>query len=192
MFSWCFHGVPKLFLKTFPIAPRIYAIWFCPKFNYQSCLFNCKHKFDIAPKMKPMVNPLSVSPRVLSMWLQTVKFIVKKSKCAGLAQEIGFFCTKLMHAGCRGWWKAQQSSAPPKKKKSVINWTWLRLSIFDWSIIMIGPGGLLLVVPTYLQFQLQFYWWGCQKKKQLNLRHFILFYYPKTIIKKFEGILWNH
>jgi hypothetical protein len=34
---------------------------------------------------------------------------------------------------------------------------------------MIGPGGLLLVVPTYLQFQLQFYWWGCQKKSQLNL-----------------------
>jgi hypothetical protein len=29
-------------------------------------------------------------PPVLSMWLQTVKFIVKKSKCAGLAQEIGF------------------------------------------------------------------------------------------------------
>jgi hypothetical protein len=28
---------------------------------------------------------------------------------------------------------------------------------------MIGPGGLQLVVPTYLQFQLQFYWWGCQK-----------------------------
>jgi len=25
------------------------------------------------------------SPPVLSMWLQTVKFIVKKSKCAGLA-----------------------------------------------------------------------------------------------------------
>ncbi len=31
------------------------------------------------------------SPTVLSMWLQTIKFIVKKSKCASLAQEIGFF-----------------------------------------------------------------------------------------------------
>jgi hypothetical protein len=31
---------------------------------------------------------------------------------------------------------------------------------------MIGLGGLLLVVPTYMQFQLQFYWWGCQKKKK--------------------------
>jgi hypothetical protein len=32
---------------------------------------------------------------------------------------------------------------------------------------MIGPGGLLLVVPTYMQFQLHFYRWGCPKK-QLN------------------------
>jgi hypothetical protein len=27
---------------------------------------------------------------------------------------------------------------------------WLFLPIFDWSIIMIGPSGLLLVVPAYL------------------------------------------
>ncbi len=49
----------------------------------------------------------------------------------------------------------------------------MRLSIFDWSIIMIGPGGLLLVVPTYMQFELQFYWWGYQKEKP-KLRHLIL------------------
>jgi hypothetical protein len=30
----------------------------------QSCLFICKHKFDITPKMKPMANPLRASPRV--------------------------------------------------------------------------------------------------------------------------------
>jgi hypothetical protein len=34
---------------------------------------------------------------------------------------------------------------------------------------MIGPGGLLLVVLMYMQFQLQFYWWSCRKKKQINL-----------------------
>jgi hypothetical protein len=33
---------------------------------------------------------LRASPPVISMWLQTVKIIVKKSKCAGLAQEISF------------------------------------------------------------------------------------------------------
>jgi hypothetical protein len=33
---------------------------------------------------------LRASPPVLSMWFQTVQFIVKKSKCAGLPQETGF------------------------------------------------------------------------------------------------------
>jgi hypothetical protein len=36
---------------------------------------------------------LRASPSVLSMWFQTVKFIVTKSKCAGLDQEIGFFAS---------------------------------------------------------------------------------------------------
>ncbi len=54
-----------------------------------------------------------------------------------------------------------------------MNWTRLRLSISDWSIIMIGPGGLLLVVPSDMQFQVQFYWWGCQKNtaKQGHIEH---------------------
>jgi hypothetical protein len=39
---------------------------------------------------------------------------------------------------------------------------------------MIGPGGLLLVVPTHMQFQLQFYWWGWPKKREAELRHLIL------------------
>jgi hypothetical protein len=70
----------------------------------------------------------------------------------------------------------QQSCAPPKQ--SVINRTWLRLSISsDWSIIMIGPGGLLLVVPTYMPIQLQFLLVGLPKQIQLNLD--ILFYYPE-------------
>jgi hypothetical protein len=42
---------------------------------------------------------------------------------------------------------------------------WLRLSVSGWSIIMIGPGGLHLVVLTYMQFRLEFYWWGWQKTK---------------------------
>jgi len=41
------------------------------------------------------------SPPELSMWLQTVKFIVEKSKCAGLAQEIGFL--HQICAPCSGW-----------------------------------------------------------------------------------------
>jgi hypothetical protein len=34
-------------------------------------------------------NGIRAAPPVLNTWLQTVKFIVKKSKYAGLAQEIG-------------------------------------------------------------------------------------------------------
>jgi hypothetical protein len=37
---------------------------------------------------------------------------------------------------------------------------------------MIGSGGLLLVVPTYMQFQLQFHWELPQKTAKL--RHLIL------------------
>jgi hypothetical protein len=48
-------------------------------------------------------------------------------------------------------------------EKSVINMIWLLVSGFDWPIRMIGPSGLLLVVPTYLQLLFQFYGWGCKK-----------------------------
>jgi len=51
------------------------------------------------------------------------------SKCVGLAQEIGFFYTKFVQVAVAKK-KAQHSYAPPEK--SVINWTWLWLSISDW------------------------------------------------------------
>ncbi len=38
------------------------------------------------------------------------------------------------------------------------------MSVSDWPIIMIDPGGLLLVVPTYLLSQFQAYWWHCKTK----------------------------
>jgi hypothetical protein len=47
----------------------------------------------------------------------------------------------------------------------------LLLSVSDWSIIMIRPGGLLLVVPRIylLLSQFEFYGWGLQKSTELNL-----------------------
>jgi hypothetical protein len=81
------------------------------------------------------------SPLVLSMWFQIVKFIAKKPKCAGLAQEIGF-------------------STPNSRSlpwKNVINWTWLRSRWFPIS----SPKVYAVLVKVY--------WWGCQKTKQLNL-----------------------
>jgi len=82
------------------------------------------------------------------------------------------FGTKVVHVAMAGTaCTCKHSCAPPKK--SLINWTWLRLSIYDWSFIMVGPGGLLWVNPTFMQFQSQFYQWGWQKKKA-KLRHLIL------------------
>jgi hypothetical protein len=52
--------------------------------------------------------------------------------------------------------------APSKKKCNKLNLT--AAQYCDWSIRMIGPGGLLLVVPMNMQFQLQFYSSGCPKK----------------------------
>jgi hypothetical protein len=41
--------------------------------------------------------------------------------------------------------------------------------VFDWPIIMIDPGGLLLVVPTYLQSPFSVLRVALEKSKQLNL-----------------------
>ncbi len=48
-----------------------------------------------------------------------------------------------------GWLKAQQQTCA-LLEKSVLNMIWPMLPIFDWPIIMIGPGGLLLVVRSYM------------------------------------------
>jgi hypothetical protein len=63
----------------------------------------------------------------------------------------------------------KRSKAVHPLEKSVINMIWLLILVFDWPIIMIRPGGLLLVVPTYLQSLFHFYWWGCKKVNSLNL-----------------------
>jgi len=108
-------------------------------------------------------------PTVLSMWLQTVKFIAKQSKSARLAQEIGFSAPNL----CSLPWlvKCVTQLCTSKKECDKLD---LTAAQYFWLVNhKIGPGGLLLVVSTYMQFQFQFYWWGCQKKTA-KLRHLIL------------------
>jgi hypothetical protein len=68
------------------------------------------------------------------MWSSKVELDEQKSKNACLAQHNYIVC---------GAWL-----------KSVIKMMWLVLSVFDWPIIMIGPGGLLLVVPHLFAVQL--------------------------------------
>ncbi len=60
----------------------------------------------------------------------------------------------------------------PKKKKECNKLDLTMAQYFsDWLIIMISSDGLLLVVLTYMQFEFQFYSWGCQKKEKAKLRH---------------------
>ncbi len=56
-----------------------------------------------------------------------------------------------------------QRCAPAEKR--VINMTWLLLSVSDWPIIMIRPGGLLLVVPDICRVPASVLWVGFQKGK---------------------------
>jgi hypothetical protein len=98
------------------------------------------------------------------------KIYCEKVKMCRFSSGNWFFCTKFVQHAMAG----KRRNIVVHLQKRVINCTWLRLSISDWSIIMIGPGGLLLVVPMYMQVRLQFYWWGCQKKKKGKLRHLIL------------------
>ncbi len=110
--------------------------------------------------VRPLNDHIRASPTVLSMGLQTVKFTGKQSKCAGRFSSGNWFsCTTFVQLAVAG--ETCNSETP---KKSVINWTCVRLSISDWSIRTIGPGGLLLVVLPYIPFQVQLDWWYCRER----------------------------
>ncbi len=76
------------------------------------------------------------------------KFIMEKSNCAGLAQEISFSAPN----SCSLPWlvKGATQLCTSKRECNKLDLT----AAPDWSIIMIGPSGLLLVVSRYMQFQL--------------------------------------
>jgi hypothetical protein len=89
-------------------------------------------------------NVLRASPTVLSIWHQTVKFIAKKSKCAGLAQEIGFSAPNL----CSLLWLVKGTTQLCTSSSEDCNELDLTASQYFWlSIITIGPGGLLFSSP---------------------------------------------
>ncbi len=94
------------------------------------------------------------SPKVLGTWPCTFWFDEEKSTYAGLAQENGFSPAYLL-SFLRLVTTAQK--AVHLLERSIINMIWLLHHVFDWLIIMIGWGGLLLVFPTYLQSLFQSY-----------------------------------
>jgi hypothetical protein len=59
----------------------------------------------------------------------------------------------------------RHSKAVHPLQKSVINMIWLLLSVSDWPIIMIGPGGLQLVVSHLFAVPDTVLWVGLQKSK---------------------------
>ncbi len=98
--------------------------------------------------------------KVLDMWPCTLQSGEEKSKYACLAQEnkfCSYFFAQFAEAGER------HSKVVHLPKKSVINMICLLHLVVYWPNIMIGPGGLLLVVATYLQSRFQFYRWRCNK-----------------------------
>jgi hypothetical protein len=67
------------------------------------------------------------------------------------------------HNGLHCPWLVEGTAALCTWKKSVINMIQLQLSVSDWRIIMIGPGGLLLVVPHLFAVLVSVLWVGLQK-----------------------------
>ncbi len=72
--------------------------------------------------------------------------------CGGSHTEDGWSCSKyasLAQHNCRVYGAGERRiNAVHLEKKSVIKLIWLLISVSDWPITMIGPGGLLLVLPS--------------------------------------------
>jgi hypothetical protein len=82
-----------------------------------------------------------------------------------LAQENGFGSAWLP---CLRWLVSGTATvAVHLQKKSVINMIWLLVSVSDWPIILIRPGGLLLVVPHLFAVPVSVLSMGLQKSKYL-------------------------
>ncbi len=81
------------------------------------------------------------SPKVLSMWPCTLWLDQEKSTYAGLVQENRFSLAYLLSL-----LRLVKTTAKAMHllERSIINMIWLLHRVFDWLIIMIGRGGLLL------------------------------------------------
>jgi hypothetical protein len=114
-------------------------------------------------KLHNTVCSLRASPLVLSMWLQTVKFIVKNSKCVGLAQEIGFSAPNSCSLPWLGKGAIQLWTSKAECNKldlTASQFFWL-VDHTDWSRWFAISSPHEYAVPVTLA--------GLPKEKQLNL-----------------------
>jgi hypothetical protein len=126
------------------------------------------HKED--EKTKPLDVSHIVDGRIVLEHLQQCSYVIMHSK-------IGWRKVKICQFGSGKWiWLSiiGQFAVPAKscntkniqyrpQKKSVINGIWQLLSVSNRSIIMIGPSGLLLVVPHIYALPVSVLWLGLQK-----------------------------
>jgi hypothetical protein len=100
----------------------------------------------------------SISSSAQHVTLQ-IKLYEEKSKHASLAQQNGlgpaFLHSLLRLVKCR--------AKPNTCQRRVINMIRLLLPVSDWPIIMIGPGGLLLVVFHLFAVRVLVLWVGLEK-----------------------------
>ncbi len=88
---------------------------------------------------------ISSSAQYVMWWSCTIKLGEEKSKYVWFGSG-KWFCHSIIAHTLPPFAK-RRSNPVQLQKKSVINWIWLLLSVSDRPIIIIGPGGLLLVVP---------------------------------------------
>jgi hypothetical protein len=85
---------------------------------------------------------------------------VKKSKCAGLAQDIGFSAP---NSRSFPWLVKGLTQLCTSKKKCT------KLDLTDWSTIMIDPGGFAISSSHVYAVSVTILLVGLPKKKKLNL-----------------------
>jgi hypothetical protein len=124
-------------------------------------------KYPCLPKVE--YKWLKAFPPLLSMWLQTVKFIVRMSKCACLAQEIEFSAPNSCSFPCLV--KGATQLCTSKKECNKLDLTGaLLIAVYKqtgtiWLVDHYGWSRWLAISSLMdMQFQLQFYWWGCEKE----------------------------
>jgi hypothetical protein len=138
-------------------------------YNFETCHILRKFLQNNSLLKVPCIYVRTSQP-VLSMWLPTVKFIVKKSKCVGLAQEIGLSAP----TSCSLLWlvKGATQLCTSKKECNILDMTlgqyfWL-VNHNDWSRWFAISSSHVYAVPgTVLMVSLP-------KKKTAKLRHLIL------------------
>jgi len=140
--------------KTAPLYQTLSGTW------TRACW--SKTDLQLSVSLRPTcwdVYVLRASPMVLSMWSCTSVIGGTKSYVCRFHSGKWFWLSIIAYVA----WLLKGAAALCTCRKECNKCDLTAAQYFSLAIIMIGPGGLLLVAPTYLQSQFQFYWWGCKR-----------------------------